>query len=126
MLRQILAAIVGYVFWSVAWVGFNPLLQKFGLLSSDQTQKVHDPKVLLALLLGSFVLSIIAGYLTAAISGARRHLAVLFLGSLLLATGIFVQIQVWHLMPFWYHLTFLALLVPFCFVGAGLRRIKAT
>ena len=125
MLRQILAAIVGYVFWSAAWVGYNPLLQKFNLLSSDQTQRIHDPKALLALLLGSFVLSIVAGYLTAVISGPRRHLAVLVLGLLLLATGIFFQMQFWRMMPLWYHLTFLALLVPFCFVGAGVRRIPA-
>ena len=125
MIKQILAALVGYLFWSLAWVGYNPLLQKFGLLSSDPTQKIHDLMPLLALLLGSFVLSIVAGYLTALISGARRHLAVLLLGVLLLATGIFVQIQVWHLMPLWYHLAFLALLVPFCFVGAGLRRNPA-
>ncbi|MBA3571440.1 MAG: hypothetical protein H0W34_05605 [Pyrinomonadaceae bacterium] len=27
--------------------------------------------------------------------------------------------QYWKLMPLWYHLTFLAPLIPFCFLGAA-------
>ena len=36
---------------------------------------------------------------------------------LLLITGIFVQMSIWALMPAWYHLTFLALLIPVTLVG---------
>ena len=38
----------------------------------------------------------------------------------MLVTGIAVQAGVWALMPVWYHLVFLALLVPVCLVGARL------
>jgi hypothetical protein len=39
---------------------------------------------------------------------------------LLLVVGIYFQSQYWHVMPLWYHLIFLALLIPMCFVGARL------
>ena len=40
----------------------------------------------------------------------------------MLAVGIGVQAGSWNLMPVWYHLTFLALLVPGALIGAKLRR----
>jgi hypothetical protein len=68
----------------------------------------------------------VAGYVTAVIGQAASKLPILFLGFLLLAVGILFQTQLWRLMPLWYHLCFLALLVPFCLIGASLRRVTAT
>jgi hypothetical protein len=34
------------------------------------------------------------------------------LAAVLLLVGIFVEIQYWNVMPVWYHLIFLAVLVP--------------
>jgi hypothetical protein len=42
------------------------------------------------------------------------------MGTLLLATGIAVQASVWNLMPVWYHVPFLVLVVPACILGARL------
>jgi len=43
------------------------------------------------------------------------------LAVLLLATGVGVQASVWILMPVWYHLGFLGLLVPGCLLRARLK-----
>jgi hypothetical protein len=43
------------------------------------------------------------------------------MASLLLLTGIFVQASVWTLMPIWYHVPFLALLVPIAVIGGRAR-----
>jgi uncharacterized membrane protein YoaK (UPF0700 family) len=123
MLKQLLGAFAGFVLWSVGWLSFKLALKKLALLPSDQTQRVQDVKALFALLVGSFALSLVAGRGTAVIGRTASSLPILLLGLLLLAVGIVFQTQFWRLMPLWYHLSFLALLIPFCYLGAWLRTV---
>jgi hypothetical protein len=51
--------------------------------------------------------------------------ASLWLGLILLGVGMFVQAQYRYLMPLWYHLLFLLLLVPACMIGGQLRRARS-
>jgi TRAP-type C4-dicarboxylate transport system permease small subunit len=46
----------------------------------------------------------------------------LILGILLLAFGILVQVVAWNYMPIWYHLIFLALLIPMTMIGGKLLK----
>jgi len=120
-MRRALAVIAGFVLWSVLWLCFNVGLNKFGIIPAALTEPLVRAGPLAALLIGSIVLSIISGYVTASIAGPPASPAVATLGVLLLLTGIYFQSKVWHLMPLWYHLTFLVLLIPMCFAGARLR-----
>jgi hypothetical protein len=120
-MRQVIAVAAGFILWSVGWLCYNASLRKFGLVSSDQTQPIHSVTVLLALLAGSCILSLLAGFTAAFIARSSPAAVALGLGLLLVAVGLFFQIQLWRLMPFWYHLLFLVLLVPICFAGAWLR-----
>jgi hypothetical protein len=43
------------------------------------------------------------------------------LGVVLAGVGAFVQSRVWKLMPLWYHLSFLLLLVPVTLAGAWIH-----
>ena len=47
---------------------------------------------------------------------------VIAMALLLLLTGVGVQLGVWPLMPVWYHLLFLALIVPVAVFGGRLAR----
>ncbi len=76
---------------------------------------------LLALLAGSWILSLLAGFTAASIARSSPVSVGIGLGLLLFAVGLFFQIQLWRLMPFWYHLLFLVFLAPICFAGAWLR-----
>jgi hypothetical protein len=120
-MRQVIAVAVGFILWSVGWLCYNASLRKFGLVSSDQTQPIQSVMFLLALLAGSCILSLLAGFTTASIARGSPVAVTVGLGLLLLAVGLFFQIQLWRLMPLWYHLLFLVLLVPICLVGAWLR-----
>lgn len=120
-MKRVLAVIVGFVLWSVLWLCFNVALNKLGLIPRALTQPMVDIAPLAALLVGSVVISVISGYVAAAIAGAPASQAIAILGALLLLTGIYFQSQVWHLMPIWYHLIFLVLLIPMTFAGARLR-----
>jgi hypothetical protein len=121
MLRSLLAVVGGFVLWSVLWLSYNAVLRKLAWLPSDEKSPLHDPGALLMLLAGSVLCSLAAGYLAAWITSTTNYLPVYLLCVVLIAVGIFFQTQVWHLMPIWYHLSFLALLVPATLFGAWLR-----
>jgi hypothetical protein len=118
MWRSISAVAVGFVLWSVLWLIYNLGLKALQVLPSQDTQPITAADALAVLLAGSVVFSFVAGWVTAAIVRSGAPAPILALGSLLLAVGILVQWQYRHLMPLWYHVLFLGLLIPFCLVGA--------
>ncbi len=120
-MRQTMAVVVGFIVWSALWLILNLALKDAGLVPADPSQAIVEARPLLFLLAGSLIISLIAGYLAAAIRGKVGYGVIVILGLALLAVGIFFQIQYWHLMPLWYHITFLVLLLPLCLAGARLR-----
>lgn len=122
MKRAIVGVIVGYLAWTVLWLGGNALL--FGaaaeVVGAGQPYTAAGP--LAGVIVLSVVCSLAAGVAAATISKARAGGAVLVMAALLLATGIAVQAGVWALMPAWYHLTFLALIVPAALLGGRLAQ----
>ena len=110
MKRNIIAVVVGYALWTVLWLGGNALFFGETARQVEAQEPVTAGGSLAGIVLLSVVCSIAAGLSCAAISHSRG--ALLVLGALLLVTGIGVQSSVWALMPVWYHLLFLALLIP--------------
>ncbi|HUF51451.1 MAG TPA: hypothetical protein VMN60_11485 [Longimicrobiales bacterium] len=70
----------------------------------------------------SVVLSVAAGYVAAAAAGmGNAARAAGILAALQLVLGIGVEVSSWGLTPVWYHVVFLALLVPATVYGGRLR-----
>ncbi len=130
--KIILGVVVGFIIWSVLWVGSDAV---FGLISPDwgktsadfqaaaanKTPFMLESWILIVLLVKSFIVSIISGYLTALI--ARENLKSTFgLGVLLVIFGIFIQSSVWNYMPLWYHIPFLLMLIPMTMLGGKLNK----
>ncbi len=122
MLRLIASVVAGFVLWSILWLGFNQVLIHMGVVPAQPVGAIDATGVLITLLLGSVIFSIVAGYVAAMIARTSRQTAVLVLGVLLLLVGAFVQWQYRDLMPYWYHIAFLVLLLPMCLIGGRLRR----
>jgi hypothetical protein len=120
-MKQVFAVATGFILWSVLWLGLNQLLLVLGVMSPTNTQPLTDAKPLVLLLVGSVLISLLSGYVTSRISGLQWALPAGALGVLLLATGVFVQLKLWYLIPLWYHLIFLLLLMPMTILGARLR-----
>lgn len=120
-MKQVLGVVAGFILWSVLWLSLNQLLLLLGVMSPHVTEPLADAKPLLLLLVGSVLISLISGYVTARIAGAPWALPAAALGALLLATGVFVQLKLWYVIPLWYHLSFLLLLIPMTLLGARLR-----
>jgi hypothetical protein len=120
--RAILGVIVGYVVWTVLWLAGNNLLFAGAAEIVTGGRRLSNPGPLVGILVLSVVCSLAAGAATAAIANVRARASVLIMAALLLVTGIGVQASVWNQMPAWYHLAFLALIVPVCLAGSRLVR----
>ena len=124
MIRSILSVLAGFALWTVLWLASNAALAATVPGAFREDGSTDSVGMLLLLLVLSVVFSVIAGYVTALLAHEKTTQHTLALGLALLAVGIFVQIQYWDVMPVWYHLSFLALLVPGVLLGAQTQRSR--
>ena len=131
MLRIILGIIVGFIVWSVLWVGSDALFSvistdwgkpstEFREAAANKTPYALSSAVLIALLIKSLIVSLISGFIAALIAKENSK-STFILGALLLLFGIFVQVGYWNYMPLWYHFLFLFLLIPMTIFGGKLK-----
>ncbi len=122
MLKISLGVIVGFIVWSILWVGFDAILRTVWT-SYDESAKAmkFSSLMLLVPLILSAVVSLISGYVAALVAKENTK-SPLILGVLLLIVGISVQIGVWDKIPLWYHLTFWILLIPMTILGGKLKQ----
>ncbi len=133
MVRIALGVIVGFIVWSIVWIGSDVTLGAVspGWLGkhsadaqkamADGTTLVTEPLIGVINLLRSFITSIIAGYMTALVAGEYKR-STMILGIILLVAGIAVQSMAWSLAPAWYHILFVLFLIPMTILGGRLRR----
>ena len=122
MIRIVLGVIVGYAVWTALWLGGNSVFLRAAADSVESGEDFTASGPLVGAIALSLVCSIAAGFAAAEIAKQRANVAAFAMGLLLLLTGIGVQAGVWKLMPVWYHLTFLVLIVPACMLGGRLIR----
>ncbi|MEZ4657706.1 MAG: hypothetical protein R2911_09050 [Caldilineaceae bacterium] len=77
--------------------------------------------MLIFLILLGLIYAVIAGLITARLAKISPTLPTLSLGLALLVASLAAQIRFWDLLPIWYHLSFLLLLLPGVYVGARLQ-----
>lgn len=134
MVRIILGVIVGFVVWSIVWVGGDAVLTTnvspdwLGRYALDAEKALvnnepfaHNSTIAAIYLVRSFVTSLIAGYLAALTAGEYKK-TTLVLGIILVAVGVAVEIIAWPIAPAWYHILFIAFLLPMTMLGGRLRR----
>lgn len=116
-----MAVAVGFIVWTVLYLGSNALLSMTSPESFNESGATDSAGMLIFLILLSVVYSVVAGLITSRLAASKSLAAPLLLGVILLIVGIFVQIQYWELLPLWYHLSFLLLLIPGVYLGARLQ-----
>jgi len=119
-MRAFVAVVVGFVVWTVLWLGSGAAVRAAMPDALPTEGAITDTTALLVVLALSVVCSLVAGFVTVRIQAAGP--AVIVLAILLLVVGIGVQASGWDRMPVWYHLVFLALLVPMTLLGGRLGR----
>ena len=132
MIRIILGVIVGFIAWSIIWVGSDQVLimsldwyrdHQMAFQKAVFNKEPFDPSttVLCMNLIRSIVTSVISGFLAALIAGENRR-SPLVLGVILLIVGVLVEVIAWNYLPMWYHFAFLLLLIPATIVGGKLKK----
>ncbi len=122
MVRSIGSVVGGFILWTVLWLGSNSVISLSFPDSFNPDGSTDSVGILVLLLILSVVFSVLAGYVAARLAPRHATKHAWILGGVLFAVGLFVQIQFWDVMPLWYHLGFLALLIPAARYGANLVR----
>ena len=135
MIRIIAGVIVGFIVWSIVWVGSEALLASISpnwlgkhsldaqkaLAAGTPLESAGDATIAIINLIRSFVTSLIGGYMAALVAGEYKR-STMALGIILLAVGVAVEYMFWNLAPAWYHIIFVLALIPMTIVGGRLRR----
>lgn len=130
--RIILGVIVGFVVWSIVWVGGEQTLANFWTDFGNHSREAEkalvngtalesNTTIVLVNLVRSFITSLMAGYMTALVAGEYKK-STMALGIVLVLVGVAVEYLMWNLAPVWYHILFVLFLLPMTVVGGKLRR----
>ena len=133
MVRIILGVIVGFIAWSIVWLGSEKILSAiwpawygahqlaFEAAVSSGGAFTADTTILLMNIVRGSIISVMSGYLAAMIAGERGR-STMVLGVLLLAFGVLVAALTWAIIPLWYHIIFIAMLIPMTILGGKLKQ----
>jgi len=134
MIRIILGVIVGFIAWTIIWIGSDQFLinaldwysrhhMAFTAAVVNHAAFEADQTVLIMNIARSLIASLLAGYLTAVVAGENRR-STIALGVVLLIVGVVFETIAWNYLPIWYHLLFLVLLIPVTIAGGKLKRFS--
>lgn len=115
--RAISAVVAGAAVWAVLWIGGTKAASAAFPSVIPDGQPVTSTAALVGLILYSLPLSALAGYVTASIARHNSMPAVWGLAVLQLVLGIIAETSAWGMAPVWYHLVFLALVIPATLFG---------
>lgn len=131
--RIILGAAVGFVVWSVVWLGSEKALSAmmptwFGAHQTQFEAAVAkggdfkaDNSILAMNCIRGPIISILAGWLAAVVARESRRTPIVLV-VMLVAFGLLIVAMSWKYVPVWYHVLFTALLIPMPIIGGKLRR----
>ena len=133
MVRIILGVIVGFILWSILWVGSEKVLSAiwpewygahqlaFESAVSNGGTFTADTTILLMNIVRGSIVSVISGFLAAVIARETKR-SPLILGCLLVAFGLVIVVMSWSYVPVWYHVIFTFLLIPMTILGGRLKK----
>ncbi|MEX2282111.1 MAG: hypothetical protein WEE89_06485 [Gemmatimonadota bacterium] len=119
--RVTLAVLAGASVWAVLWnagtLGGQAALPEL----MPAGQPITNTGVLLSLVIYGAMLSVLAGYTTVAAAGKYPVPALRILAALQFTLGLVFEISFWGMTPVWYHVVFLAIVIPTTLYGGTLR-----
>lgn len=118
--KVILSVVVGYLTWTVMFLGGAQVIMRLRTGVYDDAGATRDFPALALFLALSVLASVLAGYVCAWLADGKHNRNGLILAICLLATGIPVQMSNWDRLPLWYNLAFLVLLMPMTLLGVRL------
>jgi hypothetical protein len=119
--RVTVAVLAGATTWAVLWnagtLGAQAALPE--LMPAGQA--ITHSGVLLILIAYGAMLSVLAGYTTVAVARKYAVPALRMLAALQFTLGLVFEIAFWGMTPVWYHVVFVAMVIPATLYGGSLR-----
>jgi hypothetical protein len=119
--RSVLAVAAGFVFIAAMSLGTDSVVRQLAAGAYDSAGRVESVPILLFTLLYVGLFAVTGCYLAARLARKHPMRHALILGGIGLAFNIMGSAMMWHTAPGWYHLTGLALVLPYAWVGGRLR-----
>lgn len=131
--RIILGAIVGFLVWSVIWVGSEKAMSAiwpdwygvhqvaFEKAVTEGGDFTPDTAILIMNILRGALLAILAGFLAAVIARENKR-APLILGVLLVAFCAMIMSMAKSYVPLWYMIIFTLVFIPMAIIGGKLKK----
>ncbi len=116
-MHWLLGVVTGFVIWTVLFLAGNAWVARAIPGATDTAGVIVSATALASIVVLTGAYSVLAGAVASRLSGAYGRRAALVLGGLLLVVGAAVQSGYWEKLPLWYHLSFLAQLVPASWAG---------
>lgn len=124
MIRNSLSVVIGYVIWTVIFLGGVSFVRTLLPDVHDAAGITSDSTALFLDLCFSLVASAVAGFVATKIASSSNLTCGWILASCLLVTGIGVQFTAGIQLPTWYNLAFLYSLVPVTMFGVWIGMAK--
>ena len=123
MLRLTLGIVLAPVFWGV--IQFPGSLLVSSMYPDVAAGSVPPPLAYLLIALAlSAAYAVFSGFCAALTAGTNDNRLSIGAGLVLLVVGIGVQVAFWDTLPVWYHLVFLALIMPLTYLGTRIYKPK--
>ena len=121
MWRSIMAVVVGFLFIGLLAFGADAVLRSVMPGAFDAAGRVTSVPVLILTLAYVGIFAIAGCYLAARLAPSHPMRHALILGVMGLIFNIAGTIALWDTAPAWYHVTALALVMPYAWIGGRIR-----
>ena len=125
-MKNALSVLAGFILWTVLFLTTNQVTFRAFRDRFDENMVTTDTMVLALTLLLTVLFSIAAGVVTAKLAPTKPVAHGLALGLIQTLIGIAVQASFWNVIPAWYNLAFVLLLLPATLAGAVFAGRKST
>ena len=119
--RSIVAVVVAWVLWTAMWLGGSAAAAVVFPRAVTAGQPLFHSGALLGFIVWSVIASIVAGYVCAYVKRESPMATVWGLAAIQFVIGVAIEVWGWANTPAWYHIVFLALLIPATVWGGKLR-----
>ena len=124
VVRSVVAVAAGFFAVMVLGAAADVVLGQVSPDAFDAQGHARAASVLFIKLAYETVFALFAGYLTARIAVRKPFMHVLVMAALVLAGRAFIAVATWDVVPLWFNLGVLVLIVPAALLGAKVSELR--
>jgi hypothetical protein len=125
VVRSVVSVAAGFFTVMVLGAAADVVLAQVSPNAFDAQGHAHAESTLFIKLAYETLFALLAGYITARIAVRKPFVHVLVMATVVLVGRAFIAIATWDVLPLWFSLGVLVLIIPAALVGAKLSELRA-